>query len=108
MGDIQYAIKAGVIKMNIDTDTQCVLGWYSGVRGEAPRLSPGPDREPRRGGEAEQEVLRPSYVPPQRRGGHGCASGEGHGGPELHQRPLIPLQKKGWLRALIWVNHELS
>ena len=106
--DIQYAIEAGTIKMNIDTDTQWSF-WVRGprpdyistfagrtfvqhtgrhprVRGREPRLPPAADRQPRRRGQAEQEVLRPAHVPALGGGGDGRAAGQGHGGPEVRER----------------------
>ena len=106
--DIQYAIEAGTIKMNIDTDTQWSF-WVRGprrdyistfagrtfvqhtgrhprVRGQEPRLPPAADRQPRRRGQAEQEVLRPAHVPALGGGGDGRAAGQGHGGPEVRER----------------------
>jgi hypothetical protein len=128
--DIRYAIEAGTIKMNIDTDTQwcarraapslgaglplrpplfprvrlatltagCaaqplqgLLGWHPLVRERVPPVPAGPDRQPRRRREAQQEVLRPAHGPAPRRGVHGQAPGGGRRGPQLHQRALSVL-----------------
>merc|ERR1712196_222155 len=103
--DIQYAIEAGTIKMNIDTDTQ--WSFWDGIREyEAknhdylqaqignpdgadkpnkkyydPRMplraaeeATVADRQPRRRGQAEQEVLRPAHAPAGGRGGDGRRS----------------------------------
>merc|ERR1711966_460197 len=56
-------------------------------RGEA-RLPPGPDRQPRRPGEAQQEVLRPPHVVPRRRGVHPRPPPLRVRGPQRHGRPL--------------------
>jgi len=65
-----------------------LLGWHPLVRVRIPPLPAGPDWQPRRRGEAEQEVLRPAHGAPPRRGVHGQAAVRGGRGPQLHQRCL--------------------
>ena len=87
--DIREAIDYGVIKMNIDTDTQ--WSFWDGVkdyaRGQV-RLPPGPDRQPRRPREAQQEVLRPPHVAPRGRDVHRQPPPRRVRGPQRHGRPL--------------------
>merc|ERR1712176_1303172 len=63
-----------------------VLGRHPRVRGQEPRLPPAADRQPRRRGQAEQEVLRPPDAAARRRGGDRGKIGQGDGGPEVRER----------------------
>mmetsp|Transcript_35698 Transcript_35698/g.81086 ORF Transcript_35698/g.81086 Transcript_35698/m.81086 type:complete len:324 (-) Transcript_35698:211-1182(-) len=72
-----------------------LLGRHARVRGEVPRLPPGPDRQPGGRDQAQQEVLRSPHAAPVWRGDDGLAPGRSHGRPELPQRALNVLQLAG-------------
>ncbi len=88
--EIREAISYGVIKMNIDTDTQWAT--WDGVRAyeaEKHDYLQSPDRQPGRQRQAEQEGLRPAHVAACRRTGDGRAAAHGVRGSELHEPELI-------------------
>ncbi len=76
--EIKDSVSYGVVKMNIDTDTQwATLGRYPAVLQSERSLPAGPAGQPERRRPAEQEILRPARMAACCPDFHGDSSGAG-------------------------------
>ena len=104
--EIREAVSYGVVKMNIDTDTQWAFTQPDQeVHGREGRLPAVAARQPRGRRQAQQEVHRPARLAAPRREGHDRAPGPGLQGPgRVRQvRLLVLARSPRWDPRSSWI-----